>query len=71
MSERDETLLALIDVICHVAHKHETQSWLDSPGTDTEKLKAVLRLARDARGLLKGTLRPQDVMGGSLPLVAK
>jgi hypothetical protein len=34
--------------ITKLAHKHEVQTWLDHPGTDADKLDAVLRLAREA-----------------------
>jgi hypothetical protein len=34
--------------ICHLAHKHEVQYWLDAPGSDTEKLTKILVLAREA-----------------------
>lgn len=39
--------------ICRLAHKHEVQHWLDAPGTDTEKLAAILPLARECLAVLR------------------
>lgn len=34
--------------ITTLAHKHEVQTWLDAKGTDEEKLRRILEIARDA-----------------------
>jgi hypothetical protein len=57
---RDEVLEQLLADICHLSYKHEVQSWRDAPGTDAEKLAAVLKLARDGLAIVRGRLRPED-----------
>ena len=49
-----ESLEQLLGDICHQAHKHEVQHWKDAPGTDAEKLRAVLDLAREALEIIRG-----------------
>jgi len=55
--EPKEVLEQLLSDICHQAHKHEVQYWLDAPGTDSEKLGNVLKLAREALHLVR---HPED-----------
>lgn len=57
---RDEVIEQLFADICHLAHKHEVQTWKDATGTDAEKLKEVLKLARNGLGLIRGKLRPHE-----------
>lgn len=57
---KTEVMEQLLSDICHLAHKHEVQYWLDAPGTDGEKLAQILKLARDALALHNDKLRPQD-----------
>lgn len=35
--------------------------WLDAPGTDAEKLSSILKIARDALAVVRGTLDAKDV----------
>ena len=55
-----ECIDQLLSDICHLAHKHEVQTWLDAPGTDAEKLQQVLMLARNTLAVHRGTLDPKD-----------
>jgi hypothetical protein len=48
---KNEVMQQLLSDITHLAHKHEVQYWLDAPGTDAEKLLAILSLARNALAL--------------------
>lgn len=40
--EQREVIEQLLLDICYQSHRHEVQYWLDAPGTDREKLDAVL-----------------------------
>lgn len=57
---RTEVLDQLLSDICHLAHKHEVQTWKDAPGTDAEKLQQILRLSRDALAVVRGKLLPKN-----------
>lgn len=37
-----------LEAVLKIAFKHETQFWLDEPGTDAEKLAKIVRICRDA-----------------------
>lgn len=58
--KREEVIEQLLSDICQLAHKHEVQYWLDAKGTDAEKLKAILTLARNALAVHRGRLKPED-----------
>jgi hypothetical protein len=64
MVTKDEILEQLLSDICYLSHKHEVANWKDAPGTDSEKLKNVLTLAREGLALVRGKLEPQHVDGG-------
>jgi hypothetical protein len=53
MNEQQTKLEALLAEICRLAHKHEVQTWLDAPGTDAEKLHAILSRSREALAIVR------------------
>lgn len=52
-AEQNKTLDSLLSGICQQSYKHEVQHWLDAKGTDAEKLRRILDLARDALHLVR------------------
>jgi len=58
-----DTLRQLVEDICYCLHRHEVQTWRDCPGTIHERADIALAHARDAIGLLNGTLRASDCRG--------
>lgn len=43
---------SIAERILHLAFKHEVQTWLDAPGTDSQKLGRIVGEARDLIELL-------------------
>ncbi len=57
---KEEVIEQLLGDICHLAHKHEVQYWLNAPGTDAKKLGQILKLSRKALAVFKDKLPPEE-----------
>lgn len=53
MVTRTEQIEQLLSDICHLAHRHEVQYWLDAPGNPVERLREILTLSREALHLVR------------------
>ena len=51
-----------MDGIRFLAFKHEVQYWNDAQGTDAEKLRTILRIAREGNWGANGSNRTQDLI---------
>lgn len=52
MNQRSKVERLLAD-ICYQSFRHEVQVWKDAPGTDAERLRKILTLAREALSLVR------------------
>lgn len=58
----NDQLREAMDAIRFLAFKHDVQYWNDAEGTDADKLKTILRIAREGNWGVNGMNRTQQLI---------